>query len=320
MKRTISVAMATYNGGKYLREQLNSIYNQDLVPDEVVVSDDGSIDDTIAILEEYHQNKGLVYSVNTGKHGVNNNFFRAISLCSKDVIAICDQDDIWLPNKLSISYKKLLEIDNGKPACVSSLCNHIDRNGNIISLLDDEADTSGCAATLVTYGKGQNRSQGCSLMFNRALADVVLNKINKYPEIMSIMFYDGFIAFTAAVTGVKFNIGRRLMLYRHHDANVLAFEGQKIPSLLSRIRKNDYFMFIPQSRIQKIPKLLEWFSEKEMKSDAFILCRKISDISSSPHFLGLLKILTINELSIYRKAKILFGTLVMDAIKVVVGK
>ncbi|MBR8719421.1 hypothetical protein IX307_000597 [Bacteroides pyogenes] len=307
--------MATYNGGKYLREQLDSIYSQDMVPDEVVVSDDGSKDDTLPILEEYHQKYGLIYSVNSGEHGVNFNFFRAISLCTKEVIAVCDQDDIWLSNKISVSYNKLSDIDNGKPACVSSLCNHIDREGNIIKSQKDDIDTSGYAATLLTYGKGQDRSQGCSLMFNRALADIVLEKINVYPEIMSIMFYDGFIAFTAAITGTKYNLGNRLMLYRHHSTNVLASEDQKTPGVISRIRANDFYMFIPHSRIEKFPKLLRWFEKEEMHSDVYSLCKKIAAIHSSAHFSGLMKIVFIKEISVLRKMEILCGTLAMDFVK-----
>ncbi|SHJ34283.1 glycosyltransferase [Fibrobacter sp. UWP2] len=318
MKKTISIAMATYNGAKYLREQLESIYNQDMLPDEVVVSDDGSKDETLSILEEYHQKYGLKYSVNAGKHGVNFNFFRAISLCSKDVIAISDQDDIWLPNKISVSYYKLAEIDNGKPGCVSSLCNHIDKEGNLIQSQKDDVDTSGYSSTLLTYGKGQDRSQGCSLMFNRKLANLVLDKVKMYPEIETTMYYDGFIAFTAAITGVKYNLGKRLMLYRHHGTNVLASEKQKTPSIAWRIRKNDFFMFIPQSRIAKFSKLLEWFDKKEMHQEAYSLCQKIAYIDKGSHFLGLMKILSIKELTMFRRIEIFCGTLVMDFIKIFV--
>lgn len=307
--------MATYNGEKFLRKQLDSIYNQTLPPDEVVVSDDGSTDGTIEILEEYHKSYGLKYSLNYGEHGCNQNFYRAISLCTSDIIAICDQDDIWLPEKISTSYNKLCQIDNGKPACVSSLCIHIDKDDNIISSSPDECDTSGYDATMLTYGKGQNRSQGCSLMFNRALSEIVLKKVHIYPEIVSSMFYDGFISFTAAMTGNKYNIGQRLMLYRHHSSNVLAKFDQKEVNLFTRISKNDFFGFIPQKRLKVLPKMLEWFSQNELNKNAYILCTKISEISKNTHYIGLFKIMKIKELSLGRKLKILTGTLAMDFIK-----
>ncbi len=314
--------MATYNGGQFLREQLESIYSQDLVPDEVVVSDDGSTDNTLEILEEFHKSRGLIYSLNSGEHGVNYNFFRAISLCSKDVIAISDQDDIWLPNKLSTSFAKLSEIDNGKPACVSSLCNHIDKNGLITKEQDAEKDTCGYAATLLAYGKYQNRSQGCSLMFNRILADLVLEKVVAYPEIKSYMFYDTFIAFSAAITGCKYNIGQRLMLYRHHSTNVLAIDGEVKAGVIERISKNDFYMFIPQERLKTIPKMLDWFTDdkNEVDPDALMLCKRIAKISSSSHVLGLLTIMSIKELSIARKMEILIGTIAMDFAKLFIDK
>ncbi len=320
MKKSISVAMATYNGEKFLRKQLDSIYNQTIPPDEVVVSDDGSTDGTIAILEEYRISHGLKYSINNGEHGCNPNFYRAISLCTSDVIAISDQDDIWLPNKISVSFEKLSEIDDGKPSCVSSLCNHIDKDDNIISSSSDEQDTYGYTATLLTYGKHQNRSQGCSLMLNRALADTVLEKIRRYPEIVKIMFYDVFFSFSAATIGHKYNLGQKLMLYRHHSSNVLAKEGLKHAGIFSRLFNNDYFAFVPQQRLTTIPKMLTYYSQSEMNRDAYELCRKISKISHVSHYEGLKLILTIKELSFIRKSKILFGTIAMDVIKSILGR
>ena len=316
-KKTISVAMATYNGEKFLRQQLESIYNQTLVPDEVVVSDDGSTDGTLKILEEYHKTNGLKYSINDGKHGCNHNFYRAISLCTSDVIAISDQDDIWLPNKIEVSFKKLCEIENGKPACVSSLCNHIDKDDNIISSTPDECDTKGYVATLMTNGNNQNRSQGCSLMFNKTLAEIIIEKNKMFPEIAETMFYDGFISFTAAIIGVKYNLGQKLMLYRHHSSNVLAKEGVKI-SLGSRIKQNNYFLFIPQRRIDTLPKMLEWYSKEEIINEAFELCSKISKISKVSTARGLFTIFQIKELNVFRKIIITIGSLVMYLIKKII--
>ena len=100
MNKKISLAMTTYNGEKFLREQLESIYSQTRVPDEVIVCDDNSSDGTIQILEEYRQNKGLIYYVNKPALGVNSNFYKAISLCTGDYIALSDQDDIWKCDKI----------------------------------------------------------------------------------------------------------------------------------------------------------------------------------------------------------------------------
>ena len=98
--KLISIAMATYNGEKYLREQLDSIYNQTYKNIEVIVCDDCSTDGTVQILEEYKQKYGLKYFINEKNLGYIKNFEKSIKLCSGDYIALSDQDDIWLLEKL----------------------------------------------------------------------------------------------------------------------------------------------------------------------------------------------------------------------------
>ncbi|TDA64547.1 MAG: glycosyltransferase family 2 protein [Clostridia bacterium] len=98
----VSIALATYNGERYLQEQLDSFMRQTRLPDEVVVCDDGSTDDTLNILNSFI---GLApFSVrvyrNAEKLGYSKNFERAINLCSGDVVFLCDQDDVWFPEKL----------------------------------------------------------------------------------------------------------------------------------------------------------------------------------------------------------------------------
>ncbi|MGA8529542.1 MAG: glycosyltransferase [Acidobacteriaceae bacterium] len=100
----ISVAMATYNGAKFLREQLESIARQTLLPAEIVVTDDGSTDTTLGILDNFAQTAPFPVRVfgNSSRLGYEDNFLKAASLCASDWIAFCDQDDIWLETKLRI--------------------------------------------------------------------------------------------------------------------------------------------------------------------------------------------------------------------------
>ena len=100
MKPLISIALATYNGGRFLREQLDSIYAQTWRPIDVVACDDRSSDDTVAILEEYRQRHGLRYEVNERNLGFVRNFEKVMALCRGEFIALADQDDVWLPEKL----------------------------------------------------------------------------------------------------------------------------------------------------------------------------------------------------------------------------
>ena len=97
----ISVALCTYNGAQFIREQLNSILCQTTNVDEIVICDDGSSDDTLSIINSYCSKTDIirVYQ-NQDKLGVSKNFQKAIDLCHGDLIFLSDQDDIWQANKV----------------------------------------------------------------------------------------------------------------------------------------------------------------------------------------------------------------------------
>src|SRR5579872_6976848 len=98
----ISVAMCTFNGGRYLGEQLESIGAQTQLPCELVVCDDHSTDDTIAILKRFQANASFPVRIvqNALRVGSTRNFDQAIGMARGGFIALCDQDDRWLPGKL----------------------------------------------------------------------------------------------------------------------------------------------------------------------------------------------------------------------------
>ena len=101
---TISIAMATYNGDRYIGEQLDSLARQKLLPLELVVTDDGSSDGTLDILKAFSEGAPFPVRIfrNTTRLGYEENFLKAASLCNGDVIAFCDQDDIWMDRKLEV--------------------------------------------------------------------------------------------------------------------------------------------------------------------------------------------------------------------------
>ena len=99
---SISIAMCTYNGASYLQQQLDSIRTQSRPPDELVVCDDGSTDATLALLEPFAATSPFPVRIFRNKInlGYSRNFAQAVELCSKEIIALCDQDDVWYPQKL----------------------------------------------------------------------------------------------------------------------------------------------------------------------------------------------------------------------------
>lgn len=124
----ISVAMCTYNGAEFLPAQLESIFAQTRTPDEIVICDDGSTDETLQILTKVAAESPVPISLKSNQQNLGSvkNFEQAISLCNGDVIALCDQDDVWRRDKL-----ELMEHAFGKtpkPGLVFSDAEIVDEN------------------------------------------------------------------------------------------------------------------------------------------------------------------------------------------------
>src|SRR6266852_3873222 len=106
---SVSVAMATYNGQKFIREQLDSLAAQQHLPSELIITDDASSDKTVVIAEQFA--KVAPFTVHVYRYdnrvGYRANFMRAARLCTSDVVAFCDQDDIWSPQKLALCIEPL---------------------------------------------------------------------------------------------------------------------------------------------------------------------------------------------------------------------
>ena len=100
---SISIALCTYNGERFLRKQLDSYIQQTRLPDELVICDDGSKDRTLEILEEFAAKAPFSVRIyqNVQNLGWSKNFEKAINLCTGDLIALSDQDDEWLSHKLA---------------------------------------------------------------------------------------------------------------------------------------------------------------------------------------------------------------------------
>ena len=205
----MSVALATYNGERFLRCQLDSVYSQTHKNLEVVVCDDGSSDGTIDILKNYKKNHGLRLLRNEKNVGFVQNFAKAVSLCRGEFIALCDQDDIWFPEKIEIL---LSEIGNHSLIC--SDAELVDESGNIISrsLLGGSghyAETDDQFRFFVF----RNYVTGCTAMFRRDVADRGL------PVPKGAMYHDWWFATVAStMDGVKC-LDMVLTRYRQHSAN-----------------------------------------------------------------------------------------------------
>ena len=132
-KPAISISLCTYNGEKYLEEQLQSLLNQTLKPQEIVIIDDASQDRTLEILTIFKAKAPFevtIISIETNQGLTENpwnNFFRAIALCKHELVSFCDQDDVWHPSKLEILSKPLIKNKN----VMMSFCNAMTTDENL---------------------------------------------------------------------------------------------------------------------------------------------------------------------------------------------
>ena len=106
--KNVSVVLCTFNGEKYLRQQLDSVLAQTYPLYELIIQDDGSTDGTKAVIADYASRYTFIkYYENEAEHGVNGNFYSAMRHATGDLIAICDQDDVWQPDKLALQVEAI---------------------------------------------------------------------------------------------------------------------------------------------------------------------------------------------------------------------
>lgn len=297
-KIMISLAMPTYNGEKYIREQLDSIYAQTMVPDEVIVVDDCSTDGTLEILEEYKQKYGLKYYVNEKNLGYNKNFEKAIKMCKGDYIALSDQDDVWFPNKIQVSFETIKKFPQEEPALVSSFCEQVDARLRTVRHDFSAPQEGDWRLNLTRYN-----AQGCSLMMNRAL----LKYIIPFPD---DMIYDAYIGLTASMVGNRYYIPQKLMYYRLYGGNSLASDTPKPQFALStRIEhlKRSVPYWYPKNSQYVFLKLLKKYQYENFIPNRIPTLEKVIRIYEVGKLRRLFMFLSLKGPSVFYKIKVAFG-------------
>ncbi|WP_415980146.1 glycosyltransferase [Faecalicoccus pleomorphus] len=212
---TITVVLATYNGEKYLRDQLDSLLRQKGVHVKILVRDDGSKDGTIAILDEY-QNKGFL-NWYTGEHlNVQRGYLDLLKHAPEtDYYAFCDQDDVWDDDKLLFAVTELDEMPSEKPAIYYCGQRLVDENLKLISTHKIASDRSPHTNFLIS------NVAGCTAVFNRSLVDAV-NSVE--PDF--ILMHDSWLfKVCLALGGNYFADSAAHISYRQHGNNVAGLNG-----------------------------------------------------------------------------------------------
>ena len=203
----VSVCIASYNGCKYMKEQLISILSQLSCDDEIIVSDDGSCDGTLEIVSNMEDSR-IKEVLNIEKHGVVPNFENAIKYASGDYIFLCDQDDLWVENKVKTCVEALQSVDL---VVHNSLL--MDGVGNV-----SDIDFFSLRKSTAGYWKNlyKNSFIGCCMAFRREILDYVL----PFPE--HILWHDMWIGLMVEKKGKTMFIEDKLLYYRRHDNNASA--------------------------------------------------------------------------------------------------
>lgn len=241
----VSVAMATYNGEKFIEEQLLSICCQTRKPDEIVVSDDGSKDRTLEIVDRVSKSEeaqGIDFMVLTDnpRHGYCGNFEWAIKHTTGDLIFLSDQDDVWVPEKV----ERVCAVKTKHPdaACIIHGAVLIDENGESIEgefhkvvKLDKLAIDSDCTVHLdrecfLETSVSAVLSTGMSMCISREY----LNNILPFPKTKGL--HDLWIGFTTVCVDQCFYLSVPLVKYRLHTENTCGSSSRKM-GLIPKVKR-----------------------------------------------------------------------------------
>ncbi|MDU2939069.1 MAG: glycosyltransferase family 2 protein [Enterobacteriaceae bacterium] len=233
----VDVILAAHNGAKYIQAQIESILAQSHTSLRVIVSDDGSSDETVSIVNAIAAKDPRVSChICQDANGVVQNFNNGIGLSSADYLLFCDQDDVWEPHKIELLLKEIRQheyLDGKKVPCLGfSNLKVVDENLNII---DDNFYRFSHLNPLHNVDLGyltwRSSVYGCTTILNAELLKIA----GLVPD--KIAMHDHWYAFQAARHGKVFYSPATLVNYRQHSANVVGAHQRGISARIKRMGK-----------------------------------------------------------------------------------
>lgn len=216
----VAILLSTYNGEKFLKEQMDSLIDQREVNVDIYIRDDGSKDNTMKIIEKYCENTNVHYLNDDKNYGPAVSFFELLKAVPEtyDFYAFADQDDIWLPNKIKVA------IDSIKDDLPMLYCSNqmLYSNGKQTGMRYDR--NPGLDVIKVIFG---NDIAGCTMVFNRKLRDILLEPDN-YPtnEILKLRMHDTWVMLVAGMAGKIVYDNNSYINYRIHSNNTVGLKKQ----------------------------------------------------------------------------------------------
>lgn len=233
--RNVAICMCTYNGAPYLREQLDSIAAQTCLPDRLVVFDDRSSDRTAEILREFasHAPFPVQIKVNRENLGPALNFSQISCIDDAGYVFFCDQDDVWLPEKISTEMATMKELEDrygaDVPLMVHCDLETVDQDLNRIAPSFMESQGYSHLENPLRILIAQNFVTGCTVAINRPAMEIAL------PVPGGAIMHDWWMALVVAACGHIGFVPEPLIRYRQHEANQV---GARPVGLIGRWRKS----------------------------------------------------------------------------------
>lgn len=224
----LQILMSTYNGEKYLREQLDSIIKQTYPLINILIRDDGSSDGTLSILKEYAGKYDHVTYYEGENIGVIQSFLQLLKESDANVsyYAFADQDDVWLPEKIERAVEKLKEKRDKGPLLYCSDLYVTDEQLNVLKV-DEKRPRPSFGNALV-----QNICTGCTAVFNKELRDVINQTQPK-----TIVMHDWWLYLSAALQGTVIYDQTPYIYYRQHGHNEWGVKKTKLDVLKYRLKQ-----------------------------------------------------------------------------------
>ena len=242
-KKTIAVLLATYNGERFLREQIESLYAQTIKDWTIYVHDDGSTDGTKAILDEYVEKKdNFVVLDYPSQKGASNNFFSLLKRVNASYFFFADQDDVWMSNKMEKCLVRMLQIEKStisKPVLVCCDACVTDEKLKVVS--PSLWERSGAYPEFLTNFNESAATPfvtGCTMLLNKAAKESVLWNVTE-----KATMHDAFITLCVfKACGIVEPIRESLMYYRQHGENTLGAYSKENSRLIYKLKHIKYVL------------------------------------------------------------------------------
>mgnify|MGYP000173063091 CR=1 FL=1 len=267
----VEVLLATYNGERYIEEQLNSLLNQTYKDFTILIGEDCSTDSTLVILESYkkqYPNKIKILN-NEIQRGHCYNFLNLLKETTGDYIFFCDQDDIWEKNKIELTLEKIkkIEVENFNiPILIHTDQVIIDEKGKILSDSSTVYFRKIIEFSSVEEIAFRGGLHGCTMLLNKKMLQL-LKKI-KIWECQKLVYHDWSIAIIAFMKGKVFYLDEKTMRYRIHQKNASIRKYNIMEKLnLKKLKENTHKIF---SQYYSIKKIFEKQNNEEYKNLKYV--------------------------------------------------